>query len=385
MFPHYPFEQLIIYNQASGQAYVTWRIHRSMRDKGPYFYKLQVARTPNANDPEWEDVTGFQNDVAYLIDPGTPVYGHYLDKYYRVILKTGENDGEKTYISPAYGIFGQLRPREWEIAKDIRRRERLRYGYTAVPVTVYKLKRYGETCPHCVSDQSEGCSNSKCPYCYGTGYVGGYHAGFGMQMMDISPSQIKEIHYSDDVATFNTSQDAYQARAAGIPELCEGDIIVDESTDQRFKVSTSPVIAQIRRVPLVREVDMTLLPFSDIAYTISDDRIRESEGCGSTQIDEDYPEKDSLKFVDEDGLPVEGATVTIKDSSDDIVFTTTTTSSGKWASIYMAEPGEYTVSLQSAFDVEPIDVSITVEDIEETSGQNSEPDQTEIDYLHPFT
>lgn len=381
MFPHYPFEQLIIYNQASGQAYVTWRIHRSMRDKGPYYYKLQVARTPNANDPEWEDVTGFQQDVAYLNDPGTPVYGHYLDKYYRVILKTGEN----MYKSPAYGIFGQLRPREWEIAKDIRRRERLRYGYTAVPVTVYKLKRYGEPCPHCVSSQSEGSSNSKCPYCYGTGFLGGYHTGFGMQMMDISPSQLREIHYSDDVATFNTSQDAYQARAAGIPELSEGDIIVDESTDQRFKVSASPVIAQIRRVPLVRQVDMTLLPFSDIAYSISDDRPRDSEGCGSTEINEDYPEAGELKFITEDGLPVEGATVTIQDASGDTVFTTTTTSSGKWASVYLAEPGEYQVTFQSVLDVEPIVKPITVEVPEETSGQNSEPDQTEIDYLHPFT
>lgn len=381
MFPHYPFEQLIIYNQASGQAYVTWRIHHSMHDKGPYDYKLQVARTPNANDPEWEDVTGFQQDVAYLNDPGTPVYGHYLDKYYRVILKTGEN----TYKSPAYGIFGQLRPREWEIAKDIRRRERLRYGYTAVPVTVYKLKRYGEPCPHCVSSQSEGSSNSKCPYCYGTGFLGGYHTGFGMQMMDISPSQLREIHYSDDVATFNTSQDAYQARAAGIPELSEGDIIVDESTDQRFKVSTSPVIAQIRRVPLVRQVDMTLLPFSDIAYSISDDRPRDSEGCGSTEINEDYPEEGDLKFITEDGLPVEGATVTIQDAFGDTVFITTTTSSGKWASVYLAEPGEYQVTFQSVLDAEPIVKQITVEATEETSGQNSEPDQTEIDYLHPFT
>ena len=384
VFKQYPFQRLTVYNSVTGTTFIHWDLHSSMVDRGPYIYQLQVARTPNEKDEEWENRGDAQEDAPFLTDDLTPSYGYALDKYYRVVLTTGEG----RYISMAYGCFGQLRPREWKLAKDIRRRERLRAKYTAVPVTVLQKKKYGEKCPYCTSAQSDGSSNANCEYCFGTGYLGGYQTPYKMQVMDISPSRLKEIHYSNSVATFNTAEDRYQARAAGVPELYAGDIIIDLSTDQRFRVTSSPVIAQIHRVPLVRQVDMYLLPYSDIAYRAPKQKIL-TEGCGPVVVDQDFNGVDTeteLILKDEDGRPVENASVTIKDNEGTPLYKTTTDENGEWRKKYKLEPGEYTVSFQGPTSLDTTDkpVVVTEEQAMEDPEYVAEKKKEAIDYLHLF-
>ncbi len=381
MLHNYPFQRLVVYNSIMGTTYIHWHLHPTMVDIGPYTYQLQVARTPNPKDEEWTDIGDPQVDAPFFTDDATPSYGYYLDKYYRIILTTGEG----RYISDAAGCFGQLRPMEHKLAKDIRRRERLRAKYTAVPVTVLQKKRYGEKCPYCTGAQSDASSNSNCEYCYGTGYLGGYQTPYNMQVMDISPSRLKEIHYSNSVATFNTAEDRYQARAAGIPELYEGDIIIDRSTDQRFRVVTSPVIAQIHRVPLIRQVDMYLLPYSDVAYRISNKKPR-VEGCGAVLVNQNYGEEGNLVLKDENDVPVADVTVTIADSTGNVLYKTMADEKGVWKKSYKLDPGTYIVTLQGPFDRDPVtkEIVITEELAMEDDTYKEEKKMEEIDYLHLF-
>ena len=379
MFHVYPFTRLVVYNGIQEPTYVYWDLRPDMRDKGEYSYQLQVARTPNPTDPEWKNIGEPVTDPAFLTDPDTKSYGYVLDKYYRIILTTGEG----RYVSAAFGCFGPLRRREWKIAKEIIRKERLRAGYTAVPVTVFQKKRYGEHCPYC-STEDGGTSNSNCEYCYGTGYLGGYHAPFDFQMMDISPSRLHEIHYSNNTATFNTASDRYQARAAGVPELYAGDIIWDHATGQRFKVTTAPVIAQMHRVPLVRQVDMTLLPFSDMAYSIGLPKQTTRE-CGAVTVNEDYGGDDNLACTDTEGKPLPGATITIKDG-DEVVSTTTSLKDGSWEAAINVDPGTYTVEYDSVLGEArpPETIEVTEEQALENKDYAAEKEAENIDYLNLF-
>ncbi|MBQ9692973.1 MAG: hypothetical protein IJV70_07455 [Clostridia bacterium] len=380
MLQEFPFIHLVVYNSIHETTYVYWELDSRLQDPGPYRFQLQTARTPNPSDEDWTNVGDEETDPAFLTDSETPSYGYRLDKYYRIILKTGKD----TYISKAFGTFGQLRDREWQIAREIRRKERLRYGYTAVPVTILKKKSYGERCPVCSPDASEGSSNSHCEYCFGTGYLGGYCTPFTMQVMDISPSQLKEIHYSGNAATFNTAEDRYQARAAGVPELNEGDILIDHSTDQRFVVRTSPVIAQIHRVPLVRQVDMLLLPYSDIAYRIPNAR-QLVVGCGAVRIDQDYGGAGNLLFIDEHGEPIIGAEVRLLDESGEVLLITKTGPGGIWRKAFTTDPGNYSIQFLET-GREPVSVPVVVS--EEEALQNPdyirEQKEEQTDYLGGF-
>ena len=378
---NYPFQRLVIYNSFNETTYIHWDLHPLMKDPGPYVFQLQVARSPNPED-EWEDLGVPEEDPPFLTDSVTPAYGYVLDKYYRLVLTTGRGK----YVSDGIGIFGQLRPVEWKIAKEVRRKEWLRAKYTAVPITLLQKKRYGEVCPYCTTDQMTSSANSNCEYCFGTGYLGGYNTPFKMQVMDISPSRLKEIHYSGDTATLNSAVDRYQARAAGIPELYEGDIIIDMSTDQRFRVATSPVIAQIHRVPLVREVDMYLLPYSDIAYRIPKARKQAIYGCGAVLVNEKYLPDGSLLYKDAQGQPVVGAHIRILNSDGVCIYTCRTMDEGVWQHAYKLDPGDYTVCFQSVFDTQETRVPITIpeEKAMETPEYAEAKERESIDYLNAF-
>lgn len=381
MFHDYPFRRLVVYNSIRETTFVHWDLDPNLKDSGSYTFQLQVARTPNPTDEDWENVGDPEIDPAYLTDDETPSYGYRLDKYYRIILTTGTD----TYISKAFGCFGQLRDREWQIAREIRRKERLRYGYTAVPVTVLKKRVYGEACPVCAGNEAEGSSNSQCDYCFGTGYLGGYCTPFEMQVMDISPSQLKEVHYSDSVATFNFAEDRYQARAAGVPELNKGDIIIDHSTDQRFRVTASPVIAQMHRVPLVRQVDMALLPFSDIAYRIPHAK-QPVVGCGAVIINQDFEEKGKYLFVDAQNKPVVGAKIRLLDLNGNKLYQTTAGTNGIWRKAFAVDPGNYVLEFTTTGSA-PVLVDVIVPKAaaaENTSYQEAEKLEN-VDYLGAFS
>ena len=371
-----PFRRLVVFNSVLGTTYIFWEMARWMEDPGPYTAQLQVARMPNPKDSEWTNVGEALPDPPFLTDSVTQSNGKILDKFYRIIFTTGIG----VYTSPIGHCFGQLTPREWKIAREVIRKERLRFGYTAVPVTVLKKKRSGEKCSHCISDGLSESTNSECPYCYGTGFLGGYHTPFSMNMMDISPSQLREIHHTGSVSTFNVAVDKYQARALGLPELNEGDIIIDRSTDQRFVVNTSPVIAQMHRVPLVRQVEMSLLAASDVAYTIGADDgksikgVEEILGCGDYVLDEEY---EGLSYTDEAGNPIEGVTITVTcliNEVETVVGTTYTDADGKWHSPIKVDPGAYKVTFEKPGKYGPDSTEITIES----------PPVEEIDYLNAF-
>lgn len=377
----YPIQRLIVYNVVPGTTTITWDMHPRMHDPGDYRYQLQVNRLPNHEDGEWENVGGPQVNVFQLEDATTESHAYKLDKYYRIILTTDRGE----YVSPIEGCFGQLHRYEWKLAQEIIRKEVLRHNNVSIPCILFKRKTSGEKCPHCTDGIVGGSNNSECPYCYGTGYRGGYHAPFNFRLVEISPTQLMEKHESDNVTTFNISVNRYEGRALGVPELDIDDIILDLSTSQRFKILASQVAAQLRRVPLVRTLDMLLLPFSDPAYNIPvdapnyDNSFKKTltEGCGYKLIDHNFKEENDLQYVTKEGMPVAGATVEIF-SNNEQVFKTSTDTQGKWNSGYMAPLGTYTVKFHKPgfYGIDEKVIEVTQADLNEEEAAHYSEDNT---------
>lgn len=387
----YPIQRLVVYPAYPGKTYVTWDLHPNMQDPRPYTYQLQRCLSANPDD-EWENVGEPQEDVPVLVDEESIRTGYLLDCYYRIVLTTGR---KATYVSDPEGCFGQLHRDEWKLALEILSKENLLFKKTAVPGALLQVIRQGERCPYCKGEYDDGIINSQCLHCYGTGYLGGYHKPFQFQAWQVTPSQKNEIHYSNNVASINMTVDRYQARATGIPEVFNGDIWIDLSTAQRFKVQASKVIAQVRRVPLVRIIDMILLPANDITYKIpighdnySSITTIETVGCGDKVIDHDYPSKDSLRYVDKQGKPISGAQILIVDSNDKLVHSTTTNTEGRWTASYKAALGTYRITFEKAgvYGPDYVDINITPEELtpEEKTDYADKEEQKSVDYFQTF-
>ena len=365
---NYPIQRLVVYNIVPGTSHIVWDLHPNMKDPGPYTYQLQVNRLPDPDSGEWVNVGDPQTNVFQLEDSTTESHGFRLDKYYRIILTTSRGQ----YTSPIEGCFGQLHRYEWKLVQEILRKELLRHNNVSVPCVLLKKRTSGEVCPHCTDGVVGGSNNSECPYCYGTGYYGGYHAPLKFQLIEIYPSQLLERHESDNVATLNMSIDRYEARAMGVPEIYVDDVIVDLSTSQRFRVNGSQSISQLRRVPIARKLDLTLLPYSDPVYKVdigSNDYTIEKttipEGCGYVLIDHNFRTEDELQYVHKQ-LPVAGATVVVKDANGETLHTTTTDAQGRWNSGYMANVGNYTITFQKPgfYGPDTVEVEVKPEDLE---------------------
>lgn len=371
----YPIQRLIVYNIEPGVTHIFWDMHPKMNDPGDYEYELQVNRIPNPDDPEWTKVDSKTNAIAFedrLDDPDTRCHGFQLDKYYRIKLTTKRGE----YFSPIEGCFGQLHRYEWKLIQEITRKEILRHHNVSIPCVLLKVRTSGEKCPNCTNGVSSISNNSECPFCYGTGYLGGYYAPFNFNMVEISPTQLMEKHESDNVTTLNLSDNRYEGRALGVPEILLDDIIVDLSTSQRFRVQGSQVISQLRRVPIARKLDLILLPWSNPVYKIPigiDDYYTEKgivtdTGCGYVLVDTDFrgavgPTLEEATYPDGDyldrlqyvykGMPVSGgivelASISTNEQQETVytkVFTTTTDAQGRWNKGYMADIGEYRIQL----------------------------------------
>lgn len=412
----YPIQRLIVYNIEPGVTHIFWDMHPRMNDPGPYRYQLQVNRVANPDDPEWHDVDGAYkvNAIAFedrLDDPDTRCHGFQLDKYYRIKLTTDRGE----YLSPIEGCFGQLHRYEWKLIQEVIRKEKLRHRNVSIPCVLLKVRTSGEKCPNCTNGVSSISNNSECPFCYGTGYLGGYYAPYPFNMVEISPTQLMEKHESDNVTTLNLSDNRYEGRALGVPEILLDDIIVDLSTSQRFRVQGSQVISQLRRVPIARKLDLILLPWSNPVYKIPigiDDYYTEKgivvdQGCGYVLIDTDFPGKigkgsgkavkpdeatDSLQYVYK-GMPVSGGTIELyegvnQDPQGDPVFRTTTDVQGRWNKGYMADYGWYTVKAYKPGFYKPTIAFIeaTEEERSEESKSKQESDEkaASTDYTQKF-
>lgn len=391
----YPIQRLIVYPSYPGKTVIYWDLHPNMQDPLPYTYQLQRCLSANPDD-DWKNIGGEQDNAIALVDsledPNSIRTGYLLDCYYRIVLKTPRG----TYVSEPEGCFGQLHRDEWKTALEILSKERLLFKKTAVPGVLLQAIRNGDRCPYCNGEYSSGVFNSQCEHCFGTGYLNGYHKPFHFQAWQVTPSQKHEIHYNENVATMNMSVDRYQARAEGVPEIYNGDIWIDLSTAQRFRITASKVIAQIRRVPLVREIDMSLIPATDIAYKIpigndnySSVKVFEVKGCGDTILNHDFGEPNGLQYVEKQtGKPISGAKITVKSLEGKEVHTTTTNASGQWVESYKAPIGTYDITFkkEGVYGPDYARVVIAYEDLSEQEKKeySAKQNQQNINYFTSF-
>ncbi|NDD54199.1 hypothetical protein EBZ39_10050 [bacterium] len=353
----FPFRRVSVDHMVRGTTRVWWQLERTFNDPGPYVFQLQLGKTGLRDAVDWVNIGPPVLNGYNAYDPEWRETGYDLLDHYRVVLTTPTS----VYVSQAANCYGDLPEKDWVIAREIIRKEQLRFKYVAVPGYLVKPFRFGKPCTRCRDQLTQEVLDSDCPVCNGTGFEVGYHPPLSLQCWDLSTQTIQEG--VDAQLKGITRENPYiTARVIGFPAINKNDIWVNGSSDERWLVETIQIAAAIRNVPLVYQIKMGLLPFSNTAYAIEvggepAERVGPTlpiEGCGAVPVDQNYGGNDRFVYKTEDGCPIQGATIHIyaKDVFDVSGFdtpknlalgVTSTTANGRWVQSIALDPGDYAI------------------------------------------
>jgi hypothetical protein len=363
----FPFRRVSVDHMVRGSTRVWWQLDRKFNAPGPYVFQLQLGKTGLRDAADWVNIGPPVVNGYAAYDPAWREAGYDLLDHYRVVLTTPTD----VYVSQAANCYGDLPERDWVIAREIIRKEQLRFKYVAVPGYLIKPFRFGKPCRRCRDELTQEVLDADCPICSGTGFEIGYHPPLALQCWDISPQTIQED--VDTQVKGVTRENPYiTARVIGFPAINKDDIWVNGSSDERWLVETIQVAAAIRNVPIVYQIKMGLIPFSNTAYALEvggepAERVGPTlpiEGCGAVPVDQNYGGLDRYAYKDESGCPITGASVYIfskavfdqtgtTTSKSLALGKTTTTANGRWTTSINLDPGDYAIVYEKLGDYGP--------------------------------
>jgi hypothetical protein len=384
----YPFRRISVDHITHGETRVWWQLEPTFREEGPYVFQLQVGSTAVSEGIDWQNVgdpviNGFMASDAAWRNSGSVIATHY-----RVTLTTAT----AVYVSDAAPCSGLLPERDWLIAREVVRKERLRLRKVAIDGYLIKALRYGKPCGRCRDPLTQEPSDNSCPVCNGTGFEIGYHPAVPMQCWDLTNQIINETQDLQIKGT--TREDAYiQARVIGYPALNNYDIWVNAATDERWIVRDITIAAAMRGVPLVYQVKMGLIPFHNGIYRISvtPESVTSwplNPGTGCVTVDSDWTgaPANTLKYKDPHNEFIASAYVhAFEKANFDVTFpaypikneavaSTKTLSDGTWVNALNLNPGKYVLVYEKPNAYGPNNLEITVENpcgTEHTLGSSS--------------
>lgn len=258
-----PFERFSVRYYNTGGTKVEWTLHRLFTDPEPHVFQLQGATGPVAG-ADWRDVGLPATNVFFLVDDEQRLYGASDDWYYRIKLTTPL----RTYYSKALTSRESLCFRDWRLASDVVRKERLRLeNLTGTDGVLLKRKRLGTRCTECTDPLTGEVNNSNCPTCNGTGLVDGYFAGV--------PAFVEIPVVPDDEQVDNLQAAGHVnnvvipgCRVLGEPTVDVYDVFVDENAGCRYVVRSVQDVGLVRGYPVAATVTLRRLPFGDRAYAV---------------------------------------------------------------------------------------------------------------------
>jgi hypothetical protein len=372
----YPFRRVSVDNLVAGETRIWWQIEPTFREIGPYVFQLQVGSTDLDEAIDWQNVGEPVVNGFMTTDPIRRERGSVLTTCYRVTLTTPH----ATYVSAASQTNGEINDKDWLMAREILRKEKLRHTKVSINGFLIKALRYGKQCPRCLDAMTLEPTDNNCPTCLGTGFERGFHPAVPLQCWDLTPQIIDE---TQDIRLKGTSREnAYvMARVIGYPALNNYDVWVNAQTNERWLLREIKVAAAVRGVPLIYEVRMGLIPFNNGIYQLSvepetDPPSAPKTGSGCVTVTADWPNlpAGALKYADANGdyisdVEIHAYTKELFDSVTpvypkwaDAVANTKTTANGSWISGLKLNPGKYVLVYEKPNAYGPDSIEITIPD-----------------------
>lgn len=257
------FDRVVVSYLVKGGARIMWELLDTFPDPMPFTFQLQVGRTNNPDADDWEDVGLPVDNQFFAVDPEKRVWGKTNWTHYRVKLITING----TYFSvPTFGL-GTLNKRDWKLAREIVRKERLIHRLGSEEGYLLKRRVTGIPCRTCLDFQTREVRDPNCASCFATGFECGYFFPMACIFANTSPHSHR-THLDEGKARGTVNDIVVQARMLLTDLLFEDDLFINKVTDDRYYIHKVDHIAEMRGVPLIGNVELRPIPFSSIIYEI---------------------------------------------------------------------------------------------------------------------
>lgn len=382
----WPFSRVFVDHLFRGKTRVWWAMDPAFNDLPPYTFQLQTGYTSNPNALDWVNI-GSEATNAYYLDDDAPreQSGKNLLTHYRVILRTVRG----TYVSAPTPVWGNLNNKDWNLARELLRKEKLRSDLVSRPGYLLKRMRYGVIDPNAVDPITKAIIDNTNSSSWGTAYKVGYHPPVNV-VADFDPKDIDEYRGGADITQNDARLCRYQVRILAFPAVAKEDVWVDAVTDERWMIGKISMVANVRGVPLVCSVDMSLIPFSDVIYRIpvtnlsddptDEDPFQPTVGTGCIRVDHDYGQQSALVYQTNDCCGISGATILAFRKSDwdagnrvptAAVASSQTTVNGTWAWAMQLNAGDYVLTFEKLGEYGPDVVHLHVTPTPNTASESA--------------
>lgn len=374
---NWPFKRIMVDHLFYGTTRVWWELAEDFRTTQSTVFQLQAGYTGNSNALDWVNI-GSSAINTFFLDDNTDreLSGKRLLTHYRVILTVPAP--HRVYVSNPQSIWGWLDSKDWNLAREIVRKERLRQKQVSVEGYLLKRMRYGVRDETGTDFLTDVVNNSHNLSSWGTPFKVGYHPPVPLAV-DADPLTVNELRGGDNVAKYSSSDDIISAKVIAFPQLEKEDVWVNATTDQRWRIHQIATTAAWRGVPLQNTVELRLIPHDDIVYKIpvsplsyditDTSAAQPTTGAGCVTITHDYPTQSSLVYQTADCCGISGATVLAFTAADyaggartaeHAVATSQTTANGTWAWAMRLDPGDYVLVFEKPGEYGPDVAEITV-------------------------
>lgn len=246
-----------------GGTRVMWQLIPEFNDPLPWTFQLQVGKSGDENADDWTDVGLPVENSCYSIDSEKRAYSKTQNTHYRVKMTTPV----AVYYSQPAAKSGILNVRDWRLAKEIVRKEKLRFRYTSQDGYLLKRRTNGQDCTKCLDLQTNEVTDPYCQECWGTGKQCGYYYPMACIWADLSP-RTRRLHIDDQARRGTVKDIVVTGRMLMLPLIDEQDVWVSRKTDDRYYIHSIQDVAEIRGVPLIANIEMRPAPFTDVIYEI---------------------------------------------------------------------------------------------------------------------
>ena len=372
----WPFKRLMVDHLFHGITRVWWTLDAKFNDDPPHTFQLQAGYTGNSNALDWVDVGDPAVNAYYLDDDGNrEPAGKRILTHYRVVLATARGP----FVSNPQGINGTLDNKDWGLAREIVRKERLRNGLVSVDGYLIRKFRYGVQSTAATDLLTDEVIDSGNLESWGTAFKVGYHPPVSLAT-DMSTEKIVEFRGGGNVQQHNSQPTGFPVRIIAFPDVAKEDVWVDGETDQRWVIHDITIEAAWRGVPLIHSCELRLVPHDNVIYKIpvtslsfdpgDSSEFQPTTGPGCVNVDHDYGEESVFIYQTGDCCGIEGATILAFTKVDYdggarlpafAIATSQTTANGTWAWAMKLDPGEYVLIFEKIGEFGPDTVNLTVQ------------------------
>jgi hypothetical protein len=264
----------VVPNFYEGHTYL-WDVAPEFIEPFPWKFTVEWAEVPYDDqttvpgDPQWKMLSppDMVNVFAWA-DRQRAVYSKDFNQQYRVRLTAG---GRTLYSAP-HTIFADVDRASWMYIREIQRKELLAMrALSGVPSHLFQRRQTGVPCTSCLDPSTGQAADASCPWCFGTGKLGGYHGPYpAWTKLGIQPRS-KSYGQGEGETEVMTDVRKGVARYIGNPYVFSKDIIVDTSSQRRYVVDATEPELELRRIPVILNLQVSELPVQSIVYKLGTD------------------------------------------------------------------------------------------------------------------